>query len=868
MVLINEERNAAKNGKVAKGISVNDGNNDETLSEMDYPYLNEKPNVGRKTEKGRRHAGHAELKKHLSKDAYLSKNVIIDGKIGKREKNRLICETSIDSISANVPYSLNRKNRWNTISPISLNSNVLSSMSEGVTVAVVEQMNTIPDIGCVNEKTKKHLIEGCVTGVTIGNEDGSLTKKVPHSACGANLSSLLKSDVKVKDKKGSETSDLDLNEFEDSNDSMNTRALVRYHINTSHKTTDYSISKHFKQQQKVLKTTQKSGKKNKKQLKKFELDEIGLMSNDEEISGIGELCSITRPIASTFSLADFIKESAPVIVDMKPVEIIEEMTAPQNNKIKPKELLSLPNELRASTLFDEIEIDVSKWNKFNFIEEVDKLIENKTYTMEWMDEGKTRLRADFSNVLQDMPSSHKKMKLMVIITKLQNKENTLRVLFNASFKIYKIIKYQKIKNIIEKNIFDANTNITCIKDFLDACVIAGRNWIDIDDKETMKENLTKEVINWDEYDNIYNSEQLSQNVKPFTEYQLCEILTNKYATGNDEAFETLEKKICCDENFDSDRFSDFDPEYDDDFEKVHFDECSNDDHREKKQVSAFLKSCTVCEASLSLDNAVFLNECGHNFCRECIKKNLHNQIRSGVTPLECPICQTEIPITFLPLIFPLPLVSFYINLQYVKQMEIEGVNITNCKKCKAVANIESINEYNNVNCQKCGIHWCVLCNEAPHFPLTCKQNTEWREKFNRQSENMKDININVIDNNNVISQKFFITAKEAHDLRFNRQQSARVDRAWKKLRSENSDKTFLQSRKTLLHLVEYGYAWLYMNRNNKPENYNKIKNILSGFLIELNCVDESILNNGKGNWEQLIQKIKQNIDKILNEFRN
>uniref|UniRef100_A0AAF5CQS0 RING-type domain-containing protein n=1 Tax=Strongyloides stercoralis TaxID=6248 RepID=A0AAF5CQS0_STRER len=866
MLIINNDRTNTKNGKIVKELIENGNVNEETLSEMDYPYLNEKPNVGRRTEKGRRHAGHAELKKHLSKDAYLSKKVIVDGKIGKREKNRIICETSIDSISANVPYSLNRKNRWNTISPISLNSNALSSMSDNVSVAVVEQMNTIPDIGCKNERIKKHLNEGCVIGVTIGNEDGSLTKKSAHSACGANLSSLLKNNEKIKEKNGSETSDLDFNDFDDSNDSMKAKAFIHYHINTSHKNTDHSISKHFKKQQKVLKATQKMGKKNKKLPKKFKLDEVGIMSNDEDVIGVGELCSTVRPIASTFSLADFIKESAPVIVDMKPIEIIDEISSIDDNKIKPKELITLPNELRISTLFDEIDIDVSKWNKFNFVEEVDKLINDKIYTMEWMDEGKTRLRVDFSNVLQDMPSSHKKMKLMIIITKLQNKENTLRVLFNASFKIYKVIKYQKIKSIIEKNIYDATTNIGSIKEFLDACVIAGRRWIDIDDKETMKENLNKEVINWDEYDNTYNSEQLSQNVKPFSEYQLCEILTNKYAFGNNEGFETLEKKMNDDENFDSDRFSDFDQEYDDDFEKVHFDECN--DNNGKNEVSVFLKSCTICKASLSLDNAFFLNECGHNFCRECIKKALHNQIRSSVTPLECPTCQTEIPITFLPLIFPLPLVSFYINLQYVKQMEIEGINITNCKKCKAVANIDSINEYNNVNCQKCGIHWCILCNEAPHFPLTCKQNVEWREKFNKQSESMKNITMNNVENNNIISQKFFITAKEAHDLRFNRQQSAKIDRAWKKLRTEYSDKTFLQSRKTLLHLVEYGYAWLYMNRNNKPDNYMKIKSILSGFLIELNNVDEAILNNGKGNWEQTIQKIKQNIDKILNEFRN
>uniref|UniRef100_A0A0N4ZSM7 RING-type domain-containing protein n=1 Tax=Parastrongyloides trichosuri TaxID=131310 RepID=A0A0N4ZSM7_PARTI len=837
---------------------------------MDYSYLNEKPNVGRRTEKGRRHAGHAELKKHLSKDAYLSKNVIIDGKIGKREKNRIISETSNDSISANVPYSLNRKNRWTTISPISLNATAIASMTDGVTVAVVEQMNTIPDIGCVNEKTKKHLIEGCVTGVTIANEDGTLTKKVAHSACGANLVSLLQIDEKIKDKKGSETSDLDVNEFDDSNDSTTkTRATVRYHINTSDKNTDYSICKHFKQQQKVFKATQKPGKKNRKQIKKFELDEFGSLSEEEEINPIGEFCSTVRPISSTFSLADFIKESAPVMIDIKPVEIIDDINPSNDYKTKPKELITLPSEAKNPALFEEVEINVSKWEKFNFIDQVDQLLKEKTFTMEWMDEGKTRLRVDFSNVLQDMPSSHKKMKLMVIVTKLQNEENTLRLLFNASFKLYKVIKYQKIKSMIMNDLNNVNKNIGNIKDLLDACVTAGRKWIDIDDKETMRDNLNKEIINWDEYDVVYNSEQLSQNVKPFTEYQLCDILTKKYNSANEEAFEPLDKRMSVEHNSDSDRYSDFDGDFDDDFERVHFGQCNDDEMEEKKKSTlVYLKSCTLCEASLTLDNAIFLNECGHNFCRECIKKSLHNQVRSGETPLECPTCQTEVPITFLPLIFPLPLVSFYINLQYVKQMEIEGIPITNCKRCKAVANINTINEYNNVNCQRCGIHWCVSCSEAPHFPLSCKQNVEWKEKFTRQSENMKNVNLNPIDSNNVISQKFFITAKEARDLRFNRQQSAKVDRAWRKIRTESSDKTFLQFRKTLLHLVEYGYAWLYMNRNSKPENYNKIKSILSGFLTELNNVETAILNNGKGNWEQLVQKIKQNVDKILNEFRN
>lgn len=74
-----------------------------------------KPEVDRKGEKGRRHAGEQLLKKRLAGQGYLLKTVVAAKPLGKRRRARLLSEAGAAAdggLADEIPYSLNRKNRW------------------------------------------------------------------------------------------------------------------------------------------------------------------------------------------------------------------------------------------------------------------------------------------------------------------------------------------------------------------------------------------------------------------------------------------------------------------------------------------------------------------------------------------------------------------------------------------------------------------------------------------------------------------------------------------------------------------------------------------------------------------------------------
>uniref|UniRef100_A0A0K0FCN2 RING-type domain-containing protein n=1 Tax=Strongyloides venezuelensis TaxID=75913 RepID=A0A0K0FCN2_STRVS len=359
-----------------------------------------------------------------------------------------------------------------------------------------------------------------------------------------------------------------------------------------------------------------------------------------------------------------------------------------------------------------------------------------------------------------------------------------------------------------------------------------------------KENILKNSI-CKEYENSYNSERISKTVIPLDENDLYEFLSNQTS-------KTFGNKSSDSENFDS--------KSDDSFEKIYLSEFN-----ETEEIEFSDESCIICIGPLFSETSITLCDCNHNFCSECIRKILYKQIRLEITPLHCPICQTNISIKFLPIIFPLPLISFYIHFQYKKEMKKRGIKTSNCVKCKEIVNIDSVSDYNIVNCQKCNVFWCILCNESPHFPLTCKENFEWKLKFDGESGIIEKTEM--IDEKKYIPQKFLKMAKRARDIRFDDQKIYNISRLWRKKMVGNPDKgSFIKSRKTLLFFIEHGFGWLYINNNSEQDHCNKIKTILSESLVELQSLDEAIVNLEKKNFEMRIQKAKQNADIILNEF--
>ena len=51
--------------------------------------------------------------------------------------------------------------------------------------------------------------------------------------------------------------------------------------------------------------------------------------------------------------------------------------------------------------------------------------------------------------------------------------------------------------------------------------------------------------------------------------------------------------------------------------------------------------CSICIEDLPLDSVANVEQCGHQFCRECLRTHIVSNLRSGVFPVICPLCKAN-----------------------------------------------------------------------------------------------------------------------------------------------------------------------------------------------------------------------------------
>uniref|UniRef100_A0AC35TJZ8 RING-type domain-containing protein n=1 Tax=Rhabditophanes sp. KR3021 TaxID=114890 RepID=A0AC35TJZ8_9BILA len=840
---------------------------------MDYPYLDEKPN-GRKNEKGNRHAGHAQLHKYLKNDSCLTKDVtIVDkgAKLGKRARERLISEREgCGDYQSNVSYSINKDKRWDSVNPTNLSKAELDNKkSSGTTVVVVEQMNAALN-------GKKHSEDAHVMKVFTANGKGESKTKKSKSANGATYESSTKDN-----RKDSETSDLGLDE-----DDEEIKTFVKYQCTAGNPNTNHAISKLHKQKKnnRTVPYLYKEGSnmKTKQYYEMFALEEAGLFDEDPltRFEQPNEYCTGGRAnLVSQFNLADYIKEAEPVLVDYAFSELKSIDCITVKEKKKYDGISEYPSELKTNTLFEAVNYSIKNWENSALEDEVDQLMKCKLYNLRWLDVGQTRLTADFSKVLQDMPSSRKRMIMIVVVEKNADDASSLRLLFNAAFKYVPAFAEKIDEDILYFLDQQSQVKISNLTELLERIAEVGKLWMQNSLKcgFTLNHDQDSNQTNMNAFESYCNSEQLSQEIVGMTEYQMSEILRKKYCQNEEDAFENIDRRIINRESF-SERSSTSDSAVEcEEYSVSDFEMIEHEDIVEpvnNTNVTKFIKLCDMCEGTFSLQEALFFNDCEHNFCHGCLSKEVSRQIRCGKCPVKCPgnwpHCDTVIPVTFLPVILPLPLITYYINLQYTQLMLEENKIVTKCIRCDESASLDSINQYNQVNCKKCYLHFCIRCQSAPHWPMTCEQNVEWRLVYKRQCDKHEGMEVDSGNGfkENALSEKFFLPSKDAHDLRFDILKANKIDNLFRKVRSQLPDINYSQLRKTVLHLVEYGYGYCYNTRAKKPENWGRIKNKLDVVFNSIGAIDSSLRTGKKENTlPDYLRTLKANVDTILKDLR-
>nr|CAD2168139.1 unnamed protein product [Meloidogyne enterolobii] len=313
---------------------------------------------------------------------------------------------------------------------------------------------------------------------------------------------------------------------------------------------------------------------------------------------------------------------------------------------------------------------------------------------------------------------------------------------------------------------------------------------------------------------------------------------------------------------------------------------NNEQQKEQKQIlnSSLPQLCCCCH-NKNNPSLAMLPSCGHRICRECLTNNLKQQLIGGSANLHCPFCvNSPLPLDILFWLFSLPIVNTICLLYQaeINQNKNNFIQLSECPNCKTILEIEEENEnkFGHLICTKCSLYWCKNCGEEPHWPLNCSQYFDWNKRL-RPTENdqlvpnqtkSKGQQITYLPQQ--ITGQFADLCIEARTRRMDIRLNWQLGKHVRRLISGDSqaERRFGILRKTALHILEYGTAWLYLYKQQRPRpvGWSQIKSLLGALNDRIECLDNELLFSGSlTDPEQLILRfaeLEQLNEKCLVKF--
>lgn len=285
--------------------------------------------------------------------------------------------------------------------------------------------------------------------------------------------------------------------------------------------------------------------------------------------------------------------------------------------------------------------------------------------------------------------------------------------------------------------------------------------------------------------------------------------------------------------------------------------------------------CAHCSSNVGADNDMpmaQLRSCGHHLCRNCLLESIGPQIANQEARLHCPACTAQLPMDLLPWLFPLPFVNMLVLLQHAETCLQHGHHLARCPGCHGLLDIvgddggmeeqrQLFAHFGQLVCTRCQLHWCSNCAAVPHWPLSCAQWAEWA----RRSEQGQQ----------PIGGQFAEIASEAHSRRFDSRLGWQLGKHMRRLGDARVERRFGLTRRTALHLLEFGTIWLYLNRQQRPLAWAQLKTQLWALHDRVECMDNELLFSGsltnpqtlKCQLTSLEQLTENCIQKFLNAFK-
>ncbi|CAD5232081.1 unnamed protein product [Bursaphelenchus xylophilus] len=744
------------------------------LSESEFPFLEGKPEVDRKTSKGRRHAGEQLLMKRLAGQGFVMKTVLDTGALGKRRRARLLSETVGDDMDASIHYSINRKNRWQLGSAVEMIKNKIDT--DNVAFSAIDSV-----YGFDGQRVMaQHQL----------NQNGLVQSKHCKSHRGS--------------QNGGEASGKGLE--------------VRYLMSKPHPVAKLMTGNAFNKSKPAVRSK-----------KRAQMD-ISVYSTDGEPTEVEEqpkqlpeeVINLYRPRQQTYTLADFIQDkSAPVIVRHRPENVNSEETFEQ---------VEMPVSNISSSTTDystkvehgnrfEIKLDadhVGIGKQIHWLQQAAVIAEREEFNFQWLNLARTAFQVDISPILME----HSYSPVIVLSFSYNQKEKMINVIFNASkeCEIHRFhlemgsMPYQKRVRL------DTYLNLVL-------------------------QNTRIHVLGVEPPRHGMNSTQFSTRTQPLTDYQLMSSTESldKHITALVEG-STQESEV----------------EEEDDFEHVDIDDLafSDDENSEAidehenidptwidesldEQVAELKTVCHECGEDRTTE-VITSGSCGHSFCFKCINRLVRPPIACKQAPLMCPAanCDKEYPMSLLPSVFPIPLIYLALRGRAEYMAKKHDLRMFECPTGCGTALIKREIPYNQVECGRCYNHWCPECLTAPHWPMTCSQAKQWREKCLIQADKGEEAE------QNHIQIQYYEMVIDCQKRRFGTENWKLLAKELRKKVGYKLERQFVDIMKTTLQMVENGFAWLYMTKGpNRPASWPKVKVALMALYSEFNRVENCVIKS-------------------------
>ncbi|PAV89101.1 hypothetical protein WR25_20515 isoform L [Diploscapter pachys] len=486
------------------------------LNETEFPFLDGVKEARHTEGKGRRVGGgagaSAQAAKHRGgKNQSINPDIVTktvhdpNHVLGKRRKAHLLSECA-DGMAPNVPYSMNRKNRWNEIAAASLLANNSAAGQPNVDVAVVERVYTA--------KTDN------VTAVHSLDEDGSI-QTIRARGRGTSLASLTTKSEKKK--RGSrarrEAIQEALAKEEDPEDveEKEEKAHLHYNLYAPHPNAKVLAGKS------AGRDTKKACKVRNVRQKMVDLSELEASELENSIHLEEETYKPSRDFK--FCLGDFITENdqpatGAVIVRRQSIESVQHSEAAD------------PEE--AARPFDLLDISAVK-----------SLASNTKLQITWLDVEHRRAAVDATRLLLKEGVSYAKPILVVVFEKVAAK-NHVRVLINSSIAPTGPFSWKTLKDLMR------NANVDSLESVLQVAVRIVSEWKDADDVLSASEDPSttpnpRFATHRDLFLPNVNGSHLAKVGQALTEAKMAELLreAGRYEADGEE-FERID-----DSDFDS-----------------------------------------------------------------------------------------------------------------------------------------------------------------------------------------------------------------------------------------------------------------------------------------------------------------------------